>query len=264
MAAYFTIGSTIIRPLTLLDPIIPAALPALLRSARQVAVLTGAGISAESGVPTFRDAQTGLWAKYRPEDLATAEAFLRDPRMVWEWYAWRRDLVGKAQPNPGHLALAEMERRIPGFTLITQNVDGLHREAGNRKVLELHGNIRRTKCFDENRVVESWPDTGEAPPRCPECGGFLRPDVVWFGEMLPEAELAAAVESAESCEVFLCVGTSAVVEPAASLPFTALRAGAVVIEVNPTETPLTPRASFSLRGAAGKVLPALLAATWPE
>ncbi|MBI2313411.1 MAG: NAD-dependent deacylase [Betaproteobacteria bacterium] len=233
-----------------------------MRSAKRVAALTGAGISAESGVPTFRDAQTGLWARYRPEELATPEAFLRDPKLVWEWYEWRRGIVGKARPNPGHVALAEMERHIPHFTLITQNVDGLHREAGSRRVLELHGNIRRTKCFDENLVVESWPDTGEVPPRCPRCGGLLRPDVVWFGEMLPEADLTAAVEAAENCEVFLCVGTSAVVEPAASLPFYALRAGATVVEVNPGKTPLTGRASYSLRGAAGELLPALVAAAW--
>lgn len=245
-----------------MTPALPAALAGLLRSAKRVAALTGAGISAESGVPTFRDAQTGLWARYRPEELATPEAFLRDPKLVWEWYEWRRGIVGKARPNPGHVALAEMERHIPHFTLITQNVDGLHREAGSRRVLELHGNIRRTKCFDENLVVESWPDTGEVPPRCPRCGGLLRPDVVWFGEMLPEADLTAAVEAAENCEVFLCVGTSAVVEPAASLPFYALRAGATVVEVNPGKTPLTGRASYSLRGAAGELLPALVAAAW--
>ncbi|HEX9179576.1 MAG TPA: NAD-dependent deacylase [Burkholderiales bacterium] len=239
---------------------IPASLANALRAARSVAVLTGAGISAESGVPTFRDAMTGLWARYNPEDLATPEAFLRDPKLVWEWYEWRRGLVAKAQPNPGHRALAELERRVPDFTLTTQNVDGLHRRAGSRRVLELHGNITRHKCFDEGTPVESWADTGSVPPLCPRCGGYLRPDVVWFGEMLPEAALEAALEAARRCELFLCVGTSTVVQPAASLPFEALRAGAQVLEVNPDATPLTPHAAWSLRGPAGMVLPELLAA----
>ena len=150
---------------------VPSALIDALRRARQVAVLTGSGISAESGVPTFRDAQTGLWEKFRPEELATTEAFRRNPRLVWEWYAWRRELVAGAQPNGGHLALAELERRLPRFTLLTQNVDGLHQRAGSRNVIELHGNITRTKCFDENVVVDRWTDTGEVPPRCPRCGG---------------------------------------------------------------------------------------------
>lgn len=279
---------------------IPASLANALRAARSVAVLTGAGISAESGVPTFRDgapasvsrrvvrdgAQAaaiadetgrfaaapaphasrtvsqppGLWARYNPEDLATPEAFRRDPKLVWEWYEWRRGLVAKAQPNPGHRALEELERRVPDFTLITQNVDGLHRRAGSQRVLELHGNITRSKCFDEGTPVESWAENGSVPPRCPGCGGHLRPDVVWFGEMLPEAALDAALEAARRCELFLCVGTSTVVQPAASLPFEALRAGARVLEVNPDATPLTPHATWSLRGPAGTVLPELLAA----
>ncbi|HEX6828789.1 MAG TPA: NAD-dependent deacylase [Burkholderiales bacterium] len=229
-----------------------------LRESRRVVVLTGAGISAESGVPTFRDAMTGLWARYRPEDLATPEAFLRDPKLVWEWYEWRRGLVAKANPNPGHLALAELERRIPDFTLITQNVDDLHRRAGSRNVLELHGNITRSKCFDEGTPVDAWEDTGSVPPRCPRCGGYVRPDVVWFGEALPEDALEQALEAARRCELFLCVGTSTVVQPAASLPFEALRSGARVLEVNPDATPLTPHATWSLRGPAGVMLPGLL------
>lgn len=242
---------------------IPAALIETLRHVRGVAVLTGAGISAESGVPTFRDAQTGLWAQYSPEELATPEAFRRNPKLVWEWYAWRRAIVAGAQPNPGHIALAGMERRLADFVLVTQNVDDLHQQAGSRNVVELHGNIQRTKCFEEGRLVESWKETGEIPPRCPHCGGRLRPDVVWFGEMLPEASLNAAFQAAQQCEVFFCVGTSTVVEPAASLPFMALNRKAVVVEVNPVVTPLTPHATYVLRGQAGKVLPKLIKAAWP-
>ncbi len=237
---------------------IPPALIESLSAARHVAVLTGSGISAESGVPTFRDAQTGLWAKYRPEELATPEAFRRNPRLVWEWYEWRRGLVAKAAPNPGHLALAELERRVPRLSLVTQNVDGLHQKAGSQGVIELHGNIRRTKCFEENVVVEAWPATGDAPPRCPRCGGLLRPDVVWFGEALPRPALAAAVEAAQACDLFFAIGTSALVQPAASLPFEAIRRGAVTVEINADVTPLTPRVTHALRGLAGEVLPALL------
>lgn len=242
---------------------IPMSLAAHVRAARHVVALTGAGISAESGVPTFRDAQTGLWARYRPEELATPDAFMRDPRMVWEWYEWRRALVAKAAPNAGHFALAAMEERVPRFTLITQNVDGLHRAAGSRNVIELHGNIRRTRCYDRSHQVERWDETGEVPPRCPACGSLLRPDVVWFGERLPESALAQALSATASCDVFLCVGTSAVVEPAASMPFAALQSGAVVVEINPRPTPLTSRAHHALTAPAGLALPRLVEAAWP-
>jgi NAD-dependent deacetylase len=245
-------------------PQIPPELVTALRLARRVAVLTGAGISAESGVPTFRDAQTGLWAKYRPEDLATPEAFLRDPKLVWDWYAWRREKVASVSPNPGHHALVELERRVPEFTLITQNVDGLHQRAGSRQVIELHGNITRTKCFEEETVVATWPATDETPPRCPRCGGRLRPDVVWFGEALPPQAMEEAVTASQGCELFLCIGTSTVVYPAAALPFEALKAGAKVVEINPQETPLTPRAAFAIRGPSGVVLPELLRAVWDD
>jgi NAD-dependent deacetylase len=233
-----------------------------LRTARRVAVLTGAGISAESGVPTFRDAQTGLWAKYKPEDLATPEAFRHNPRLVWEWYAWRRQRVGSVAPNPGHLALAEMERRVPEFTLVTQNVDGLHQRAGSRQVIELHGNISRTKCFHEDVVVETWGSTEEVPPRCPRCGGLLRPDVVWFGEMLPPGSFEQALAASQTCDLFFSIGTSALVFPAASLPYQARQRGAVVVEVNPDATVLTAEATYSFRGPSGKLLPALVQATW--
>lgn len=234
-----------------------------LRHARRVAVLTGAGISAESGVPTFRDAQTGLWAAFKPETLATPEAFGRDPQLVWEWYTWRRHLVTLARPNPGHLALVEIEERVPAFTLITQNIDGLHQRAGSRNVVELHGNLTRARCLDEGTELESWPE-GETPPRCPRCGGLLRPDVVWFGEMLPEEALAKAWQAAEECDLFFSAGTSAVVEPAASLPYAALRNGARVVEINPTTTPLSAYATWRLEGPAGEVLPALVRAAWPQ
>ena len=238
---------------------IPAELLQRLAKAERVTVLTGAGVSAESGVPTFRDAQTGLWGKYSPEDLATPRAFRRNPRLVWEWYEWRRKLVAEAKPNPGHAALAEMERHYPEFHLVTQNVDGLHQRAGSRKVIELHGNITRTKCFDEGVVVSSWKDTGDVPPKCPSCGGLLRPDVVWFEEAMPEMEMDAAARASTSCEVFLSIGTSTVVYPAASLPFEALRCGATLVEINPQSTPLTPQAHYVLQGAAGQLVPKLLA-----
>ena len=245
-----------------MTPALPDPLLTALRSARHLTVLTGAGISAESGVPTFRDAQTGLWSRYDPTELATARAFQSNPQLVWDWYQWRRDLVAKAAPNAGHLALAQLEARFSQpetrFTLITQNVDGLHQRAGSRNVIELHGNIWRTKCFTEDQVVEAWPPTDEVPPRCPRCGGPLRPDVVWFGEALPRAGLAKATEAGRTCDFFLSIGTSALVQPAASLPLIALEQGAFVLEINPDETPLTARVSCSLRGPAGKILPELV------
>ena len=241
---------------------IPADLVARLRQAQRVAVLTGAGISAESGVPTFRQAQTGLWARYDPQQLATPQAFRRQPQLVWDWYAWRRTLVAAAEPNPGHFALAEMERRVSRFTLITQNVDSLHHRAGSRTVLELHGNIARTTCSREGRVIETWDETDERPPRCPHCGAFLRPDVVWFGESLPTDALEMALAAARSAEVFLSIGTSGMVHPAAGLPLLAGEHGAVTVEINPEATPLSDEMTYCLRGPAGVVLPALVAATW--
>jgi NAD-dependent deacetylase len=239
---------------------IPAQLLQRFAAAKSVAVLTGAGVSAESGVPTFRDAQSGLWAKFRPEELATPRAFRRNPRLVWDWYQWRRKLVAEAKPNPAHLALAEMEKLFARFHLITQNVDGLHQRADSRQVIELHGNITRTKCFDEGTIVSSWKETGDVPPKCPACGGLLRPDVVWFEEPMPEAEMEEAAAASASCDIFLSIGTSTVVYPAAALPSEALRGGATVVEINPQPTPLTAQAHFVLAGAAGVLLPELLKA----
>ncbi len=190
--------------------------------------------------------------------LATPEAFERDPRLVWEWYAWRRELVDAAAPNPGHEALAELESRVPAFVLLTQNVDGLHRRAGSQNVIELHGNIMRSKCSVEGVCVEPHEDDPELPPSCPGCGAFLRPDVVWFGEALPAEALEEAYGAARECDLFFSIGTSGLVQPAASLAFEAQRQGAVVVEVNPDDTPLTRHAEYMLRGRAGEVLPALV------
>ncbi len=236
----------------------PGALIDVLKGATEVVALTGAGVSAESGVPTFRDAQTGLWSRYRAEDLATPEAFQRNPALVWNWYAWRRSLVEGVKPNPAHLALASLEQRLPGFHLITQNVDGLHFRAGSRSVLALHGDLFLTLCSAEKTPVETWRADGQVPPRCPRCDAPLRPGVVWFGETLPQDVLAKAFALSAACQVFLSIGTSALVQPAASLARIAYESGAVVVEINPEATPLSDIAHFVLRGPAGEFTPALL------
>jgi NAD-dependent deacetylase len=226
---------------------------------RSVAVLTGAGISAESGVPTFRG-EDGLWRTYRAEDLATPEAFDRDPHLVWEWYDWRRGLIAGCRPNAAHQALAEMERRLDDLTLITQNVDGLHQMAGSRNVVELHGSIWRMRCTQG--CQPPWEDrtvplalAGGALPRCPNCGSLARPDIVWFGESLPGEALTAALAAAQRCQVMLVVGTSALVQPAASLPLFALRRGAYVVEINTQPTPLSDAAHEVIREPAASALP---------
>ncbi|MCZ7572675.1 MAG: NAD-dependent deacylase [Ardenticatenaceae bacterium] len=222
--------------------------------------LTGAGISRESGVPTFRDAQDGLWARYDPMELASPEGFRRDPALVWRWYGWRRELVSQAQPNRGHHALVRLEKLVPRLTVITQNVDGLHRAAGSRDVVELHGNLQRFKCFKHGHPVaaEILSADERVPPRCPQCGAPVRPDVVWFGEHLPEAVLRRAWEEAVAADVLLVVGTSGLVQPAASLPLAAGCTGARTIEINPDRTPLTPHVDLHLSGPAGAILPALV------
>ncbi len=236
---------------------LPPDLIAALRAARRIVASTGAGISAESGISTFRDAQTGLWAKYRPEDLATPQAFLRNPRRVWEWYEWRRSVVATVEPNPGHHALARIEAARPDFLLVTQNVDGLHAKAGSRKLVELHGNIQRTICFDRRHPAESWAATDDPPPLCAECGAPLRPDVVWFGESLPPEALRRAQQAAAQCDLFLSIGTSTLVYPAAELPYIAGSNGATVVEINPDATPLSQRADYVLRENSGIALPAI-------
>jgi NAD-dependent deacetylase len=235
----------------------------LIKKANSIVVLTGAGISAESGIPTFRDARSGLWEKYRPEDLATPQAFQKDPFLVWEWYAWRLSLVGEAHPNPGHYSLSTIEESANSFTLITQNVDGLHQQAGSKNVIELHGSIRRARCCRENTIYPIHLTGLKLPPHCPDCDALLRPDVVWFGEPLPQEALADAMAASEAANVFFSIGTSGIVEPAASLPYLALRRDAVVIEINPEPTPLTVYAQYYLPYAAGKILPALVKAAWP-
>lgn len=236
--------------------VIPAALVAALRDALHVCVLTGAGVSAESGVPTFRDAQQGLWAEYDPLQLATPEAFAENPALVWRWYAWRRKLVAEVEPNPGHIALAQLADIVPHLTLVTQNVDGLHQRAGSEDVIEFHGNIFTNRCFDEGCVVENVGD-GE-PPRCPGCGGFVRPGVVWFGEVIPEQARDASFAAARLCDVFLSVGTSSLVYPAAGLVEVARENGAVTVEINPEPTMQAASFNYALAGTSGSVLPELL------
>jgi NAD-dependent deacetylase len=231
-----------------------------LRGARHVCVLTGAGISAESGIPTFRDALTGLWARFRPEDLATPDAFERDPKLVWSWYEARREQVIKTEPNAGHHALVALAARVPKLTLVTQNVDGLHQRAGSRGVLEYHGNILNDRCTVERVVTRRAAELRGGLPRCAQCGALVRPDVVWFGEAIPTAPLQLAGEAASGCDVFVSIGTSSVVYPAAGLIETARHRGAVVIEVNPNPTDLSRIADIVLRGPAGRMLPDLMAA----
>ncbi len=227
-----------------------------LMAARSPVALTGAGVSAESGVPTFRGPE-GLWRNFRPEDLATPEAFERDPALVWEWYDWRRSLISGIRPNQAHYALAELERRNPAFTLVTQNVDGLHRSAGSRNVLEIHGSIWTVRCVGCGASSENREVPIKIPPRC-GCGGLLRPGVVWFGETLPEDLLYRAFDAASGADFMLVIGTSGVVHPAASFAARAKDAGAFVIEINTERTPLSGRADAVLQGRAGQVLPGLL------
>lgn len=230
---------------------------ARLRASERIAVLTGAGVSAESGVPTFRGAE-GLWKEYRAENLATPEAFHRDPQLVWEWYDWRRGLIAKKLPNSGHEALVALEKAKPGFSLITQNVDGLHRLAGSRNVYEIHGSIWRVLCLDCGRKSENRIHPLPIPPHCPECRGLLRPDVIWFGESLDADVLEASFRAAAEAEVMLVIGTSALVQPAASLAWQAKRSGAFLIEINIEDTPFSREANMLLSGPSGQVLPRLV------
>ena len=229
-----------------------------LKNATSVCVLTGAGISAESGVPTFRG-EEGLWKKFRPEELANFDAFIRNPELVWEWYAYRRKLIHEVKPNPAHHGLVTLERCVKDFTLVTQNVDNLHRRAGSKNVLELHGNVERSYCI-QCRALAPEPalEVPTGVPRCTKCGGLVRPDVVWFGEMLPLEVFSKAESAARQCDIFFCIGTSAVVFPAASLPYTALDHGAFVVEMNLESTDLSSRAHEALIGKAGEILPDLL------
>ena len=222
-----------------------------------VAVLTGAGISADSGVPTFRGAD-GLWRNYRAEDLATPEAFERDPRLVWEWYNWRRELIATKRPNPAHHALAQLERQTQHFWLITQNVDGLHRDAGSEQLSEIHGNIWKVRCTQCRQVAENRHVPIPILPTCAACGGLLRPHIVWFGESLASEDLQNSYAALESCEVLLIIGTSGVVYPAASFAPVAKQAGAFVAELNLDPTPNSDVVDVSIRGRASEIVPQLL------
>lgn len=236
-----------------------AAIAERLKAATSVVALTGAGVSAESGIPTFRGPE-GLWRQYKPEDLATPQAFARDPRLVWEWYDWRRQKIAPAAPNPAHEVLAHLEQIVPDFLLITQNIDGLHRLAGSRRLIEMHGCIWRVRCLTEGTVHEDREvPLRVLPPRCP-CGSLFRPDVVWFGESLSPEDQAGAFAAAESTDVFLTIGTSALVQPAASLPIVAKDGGAFVVEINPIPTPISSFVDCHLQGAAGVILPQILSA----
>src|SRR4030095_14455836 len=240
----------------------PPALIEALRKAKRVTVLTGAGLSAESGIPTFRDGAAALWTNVSMDEVATAKAFAKNPDKVWRWHAEKRELLLQAKPNPAHFALAEMEREIPDFTLITQNIDGLHQAAGSKNVIEIHGNLTRLRCPNENKIVEPENKPVEGPPICPDCSSPLRHDVVWFGEQLPQEALNDAIQAAHHSEVFLSIGTSSIVNPAAALARRAVATKQTVVEINPNETSLSRRASFVLRGPAGKILPSLIEAVW--
>ncbi|PJF22382.1 MAG: NAD-dependent protein deacylase [Phototrophicales bacterium] len=235
----------------------------LLKNTNHIAVLTGAGVSKESGVPTFRDAMEGLWAKYDPQELATPQAFQRNPKLVWDWYQFRRDLVRQAKPNPGHFALAKIEARQPQTWIITQNVDNLHEQAGSQQVIHLHGNIAQSKCFFDCQgsptlIDDSLLDASKSPPDCPHCGKWVRPNVVWFGESLPIDALNHATYISQICDVMLVIGTSGLVYPAAGLPKFARQHGAKIIEINPIDSAITPIAHLKLTGASGEVLPQIL------
>lgn len=230
---------------------------ALLADAQNVIVLTGAGVSAESGVPTFRG-HDGLWKSHRTEDLARPDAFRAHPELVWEFYNWRRELVGGCEPNPAHLALVEMERQIGDFLLITQNVDGLHARAGSRKLIEMHGSLWQVRCTVCTHARE---DRSELPPlpECPVCGHLLRPGVVWFGEPLVPGVLKVAIDRITKAEVFISIGTSSLVQPAASFHQLARDHGAVTVEINEEPTPNTGMMDFALHSRAGEILPELAA-----
>jgi NAD-dependent deacetylase len=226
--------------------------------ARSVVVLTGAGVATESGVPTFRESQVGEWADYDPSELATAQAFLRNPRRVWDWYEFRRKHIEETVPSAVHYALVDLEQLYDDFALITQNIDGLHWRAGSRALVELHGNIGRIRCFDCGSHDAAWDEEGDRPPICVRCGGLLRPDVVWLGEGFSAHDLRRCYNASERAQVFLSIGTSAEVRPAASLPLIAKRAGAFVVEINPMETALAVMADLWISEPIGEVLPVLV------
>lgn len=237
-----------------------AAAAQLVRQAKRITCLTGSGVSAESGVATFRNVETGLWARFDPQRLASQEGFAANPGLVWQWYMQRLEAVEQAQPNPGHSALAQLESRLPSFTLATQNVDDLHERSGSRQVLHLHGRINRFHCniCGVDHELRNNERHAPVPPRCIACGGPVRPSVVWFGEPLPSRLLDKAWQASERCDLFLVIGTSGLVYPAAQLPMLAQQHGASIIEINPEVTPLSQQAEIHLAGRSGALLPLLL------
>ena len=251
-------------------PPLPADLIDALRKAQRLTVLTGAGVSAESGVPTFRDKLHGLWEKFDAASLATPAAFERDPALVWGWYEWRRMTVLRAVPNAAHRAIAALRTAVPQVTIITQNVDDLHERAGCKSVLHLHGELARPYCTKCRRVyllpdaIPELPPGGSriVPPRCGACGAMIRPGVVWFGESLPAATWTQAANASRYCDAFLCVGTSSIVQPAASLTMMAVRASATTVVINPNPTEIDEHVGFALKGPAGSILPKLLREVW--
>lgn len=237
---------------------VPKELIGKIKNAGSIVFFTGAGISAESGIPTFRGID-GIWNKLKPEELANFNAFLKNPAMVTEWYNHRRQIIHESHPNEGHKAITEFQKRFPNVTVITQNVDNLHRRAGNKNIFELHGNIERNYCI-ECKTFYNEIDENQAVPICPKCGGLIRPDVVWFGEFLPEDQMIGAEKASKQCDVFFCVGTSAVVYPAASMIYTAKQHGAYLVEINIEETEISSMADYTFIGKSGVILPGILSA----
>jgi len=224
-----------------------------LRNAESIVFFTGAGISSESGIATFRGKE-GLWNKFKPEELANFDAFIRNPALVWEWYNYRRKIVHEAKPNPAHLTIAEMQNHFKDVTVVTQNVDNLHRRAGSKKIFELHGNIERNFCINCKKFHNEELDFSVGVPKC-ECGGLIRPDVVWFGEYLPEDQFLGGEKAAINSDIFFVVGTSAVVYPAAGLVYTAKASSATIVEINIEETEISASVNYSYFGKAGEILP---------
>jgi NAD-dependent deacetylase len=251
---------------------IPQELICAVQTAKHIVVFTGAGVSAESGIPTFRDALTGLWERFDAANLATPDAFCRDDELVWGWYEWRRMKVLRAQPNPAHLAIATLAQHVPKLTVVTQNVDDLHERAGSADVLHLHGSLHSPRCFACGQAhtlppgIPEEPDGGRRlrPPRCHHCGGSVRPGVVWFGEGMPVNELNLAFAAARDCDLLFAIGTSGLVQPAAGIPSLARQAGAMVVQVNPTGTQMDSVCTWLLRGTSAKVMPNLLQAAFPS
>lgn len=230
----------------------------ILANANNVVVLTGAGVSAESGIKTFRDPD-GLWARFNPAELASPKGFMSNPELVWEWYQHRREIVHESKPNPGHYAIAELETLVPYFTLITQNVDRLHQQAGSKIVYELHGNIIENHCFRCGKpYIGEVAFADKTLPKCPECGGKIRPSVVWFGEMLPEDAIRESEKATNHCDVFFSVGTSTEVYPAASLPYHAKKMGAYVVEINPNDTSFSSQANLKIKEPSGQAMPEII------